>query len=84
MPSDVRNHCEFREPVNIEIEKLTVWQRDNGIIGSEVSKSTCYQLVSLALGFLIKAYLGTEGFKRIGRITVAHIIICSKFTIQHI
>lgn len=69
--------------MNIEFEKLTVWQRDNRIIRSEVSESKCYQLVSHALGFLMKAYFGTKGFKRILYIPVAYVMVCSKFTIQH-
>lgn len=71
----------FPVPVNIGIEKLIAWLRDNRIIRSEVSESKCYQPVSL--GFLIKAYLSAESFKRIGLITVAHVVICRKFTIQH-
>lgn len=74
----------FPVPGNIGVEKLTAWLRDNRIIRSEVSESKCYQPVSLALGFLIKAYLSAEGFRRMGLITVAHIIISRKFTIQHI
>lgn len=73
----------FQIPVNIGTEKLIAWLRDKRIIRSEVSESKCYQPVSLAVGFLIKAYLSAESFKRIGLITVAHIVICRKFTIQH-